>query len=134
MQIKKLLMVDDDRSIRRIAEIILTNATDWQIEIAGSGQEALEKIKVQPPDVVLLDVMMPGMDGIATLTIIREELKLDLPIILLTARTESDDMKAYANLNLAGVITKPFEPTRLANQITSLVSGWRDQCSITSDA
>jgi DNA-binding response OmpR family regulator len=127
MEIKKILMVDDDRSIRRIAEIILTNATKWEVQIAASGREALEKLKEFTPDVVLLDVMMPDMDGLATLSEMREKLKLDLPVLLLTARTESDELQEYSNLRLAGVISKPFDPVKLANQITSLVSKWHEE-------
>jgi DNA-binding response OmpR family regulator len=127
MQIKKLLIADDDRSIRRIAEIILSNATDWQVELAASGQEALDKLKADPPDVVLLDVMMPGMDGLTTLRNIREQLKLEMPVILLTAKTETDDLKLYADLGLAGVICKPFDPIKLASEITTIVSTWQQE-------
>jgi len=127
MEIKKILMVDDDRSIRRIAEIILTNATKWEVQLAASGREALEKLKSYEPDAVLLDVMMPDMDGLATLSEMREKLKLDLPVLLLTARTELDELKEYSNLRLAGVISKPFDPTKLANQITTLVSKWYEE-------
>jgi two-component system, OmpR family, alkaline phosphatase synthesis response regulator PhoP len=125
LETKRVLVVDDDRSIRRIAQIVLMNSTKWQVEIAGSGPEALDRIKSDRPDVILLDVMMPEMDGVATLGKIREQLQSAVPVIFLTGKTDSTDMEFYSNLGLAGVIEKPFEPTRLANQIVTMVSSWR---------
>jgi len=124
LETTRVLVVDDDRSIRRIAQIVLTNSTKWQVEIASSGSEALDLIKSDRPDVILLDVMMPEMDGVTTLGKIREQLPSAVPVIFLTGKTDSTDMELYSNLGLAGVIEKPFEPTRLANQIATMVTSW----------
>jgi len=123
MQIKKVLMADDDRSIRSIAEIIFSNATDWQVEIVSSGQEVLECIALDQPDVVLLDVNMPGMDGLSTLAAIRRQLQIELPVIFLTAR-DKRDARQYSELGLAGIITKPFDPIQFTNKIEELVAAW----------
>lgn len=118
----KVLIVDDDAFIRRIVEITLCEVANWDVVTAGSGVEALTVLQTMRPDVVLLDVMMPGMDGPTTLAKIRETIGSDLPVILMTAKVQSDDMKSYLRTNATGVISKPFDPMTLPDEVMDILS------------
>ncbi len=108
MQIDRVLMVDDDPSIRKIAEICLTRVGNWQVALAGSGQEALDMGPTFRPDVILLDVMMPGMDGTTTIKLLQENaLTASIPVIFMTAKVQSHEVEKYSKLGAVGVITKP---------------------------
>ncbi len=97
----------------------------FSVEVANSGLEALEVLKNHTPDLMLLDVMMPGMDGPTTFGEVRkiDHLK-DVPIIFMTAKVMESDKEQYKSLGAAGVIAKPFDPMTLADQIRSL---WAEQ-------
>ncbi len=116
-------MVDDDAYIRRIAEIALRKVGKWDVLMASSGKEALAMLANEIPDVILLDVTMPGLDGPATLA----ELKaLDsssaVPVIFLTGHVMTDEVAAYRKLGVAGVISKPFDPLKLAEDIRRILN------------
>lgn len=124
LNIKKILLVDDDPSIRRIAQITLTSVGKFEVTIAKSGIEALAIVAQERPDVVLMDVMMPEMDGPTTLAKMRVMDQLhDLPIIFMTARIQQHELERLGILGATGVITKPFDPLRLCEQIQNIVDG-----------
>lgn len=114
-------MVDDDATIRRIAEICLTRMGHWQITSVDSGIEALQLLQNFVPDTILLDVMMRGMDGPALLKRIRAIESLNaVPVIFLTAKVQPQEVESYLELGVAGVIVKPFDPLQLSAEITRI--------------
>jgi CheY-like chemotaxis protein len=122
MTIAKILIVDDDEDIRMVSEVVARRIGQWEVVLAASGEEALERASEEQPDVILLDVMMPGMDGPATL----EQLRRDsataaIPVIFLTARAQSHEIERYLALGADGVIVKPFEAMTLPDRIRQIV-------------
>ncbi len=121
--IKTVLLVDDDQNIRFVAQMSLEGLTSWQVIAAESGEDALRKVADKTPDVILLDMMMPGMDGPATFAKLRERPELaSVPIIFMTAKVQTHEIEGYRQLGAAGVITKPFDPMSLADDIRQIVS------------
>lgn len=124
MAISSVLVVDDEPDIRMISELALQSIGGWETVVAGGGQEALEAAAMHQPDVILLDVMMPGMDGPTTLLKLREnEATANIPVIFLTARTQRRDVDRYLGLGAIAVIGKPFDPMTLAEEIAKAVAG-----------
>ena len=121
---KRILLVDDEPDIRAVASMALDLVGGWDVAIASSGQQALEMVAAQRPDAILLDVMMPGLDGPGTF----ERLQQDdatraIPVVLLTAKVQATDLRRFADLGVAGVLAKPFDPMRLAGQVSDAL-GW----------
>jgi CheY-like chemotaxis protein len=122
-KVESVLLVDDDANIRLIIEISLEGLTDWKVRQANSGQQALELMGEQRPDLVLLDVMMPEMDGITMLERIKERFAADMPfVIFMTAKVQRQELEQYKLLGAAGVIMKPFDPMTLADEIMGILS------------
>ena len=120
--IRKVMLVDDEPDIRRIAQISLQHLGQWQVVVAASGREALEQARREAPDVILLDVMMPEMNGPQTLHELRSDPSLeDTPVIFMTAKTRHDDLAHYVSIGAAGVIAKPFNPVNLAGDIRRIL-------------
>ena len=123
MTISKILIVDDDEDIRTVIEVVARRVGDWQVLLAASGAEALERAKSEQPDVILLDVMMPGMDGPETLARLRQQASTALiPVIFLTAKTQKHEVQSYLALGANGVIIKPFEAMTLPDEIRRIVA------------
>jgi CheY-like chemotaxis protein len=122
MQIEKVLMVDDDLSILMIAEISLSKVGKWGVRTVDSGNKALALISEFKPDVILLDVMMPGMDGPTTFQKLREmEETARTPVIFMTAKVQTTEVASYCELGAAGVISKPFDPLTLPSEIKQIL-------------
>ena len=122
MRTDKIMVVDDDPAIRRLAEVSLAQLGGWQVSLAASGAQALERIFSEKPDVLLIDVMMPGMDGPTTVNLIKENGdNWNTPVIFFTAKCKNDDMKKFAKLG-AGVISKPFDPMTLSTEIKNILA------------
>ena len=118
----KLLYVEDEADIREIAEFALEDE-DFDIIFCESGEKALEKAGAFQPDVILLDVMMPGMDGPTTLKNLRELPGLETtPVIFLTAKVQPNEIQSFIKLGAIDVIPKPFDPMTLASQIRDTLS------------
>ena len=119
---KRILLVDDEPDIREVAQVSLETTTDWEIETAGSAREALAKIEAGGIDGVLLDVMMPDMDGPTLFRKLRSaHATRKLPVVLLTAKVQPSDKARFDEMGVAGVIPKPFDPLRLAEQIAEIL-------------
>ncbi len=126
MELKKILLVDDDPDIRMIATISLAQIGGFDVVEAPSGTDALERLATWTPDVVLLDVMMPEMDGPTTLARIHElGVAPEVPVILLTAKVQQREVDRYIELGAIGVIAKPFDPMTLAEQVRRTVADGR---------
>jgi two-component system OmpR family response regulator len=122
--VKKILLVDDDPSIRRIAQITLTSVGKFEVKIAKSGAEALSMLADDRPDLVLMDVMMPEMDGPMTLAKLRIMPNCgEVPVIFMTARIQKHELERLEILGATGVITKPFDPLLLCSQIQAILDG-----------
>jgi DNA-binding response OmpR family regulator len=121
---KCILVVDNEQYIQEVAKICLETVTNWQVLTAGSGEEGINKAAAYQPDAILLDVMMPDMDGITTFEKLKANIKTsNIPVILLTAKIQTSDRYRYLELGIKEVIGKPFNPLELANQI-SIALGW----------
>jgi CheY-like chemotaxis protein len=122
-KISSILLVDDEPDIRTIAEMSLSHVGGWRTILASSGQEALELAIAHRPDVILLDVMMPEMDGVATFRALasRSETR-DIPVIFMTAKVQSHERERYVGFGAAGVIAKPFDPMRLPQDIEGILA------------
>ncbi len=118
MEIRKILLVDDDEDIRTIGEISLRDVGGWDIELAATGEEALKKAKVFRPDVILMDVMMPEMDGPDTCRKLWDDPELhSIPVLFLTATHHRDEVERLKALGALGVLAKPFDPMELPERI-----------------
>lgn len=118
MKLEKILLVDDEPDIRTIGELALSTVGGWQVVTAASGSEAVRLAAQEQPDLILLDVMMPLMDGPATFRALRAQAStVDTPVIFMTARVQRSDVQEYLDLGAVGVIAKPFEPMTLPDQI-----------------
>lgn len=121
---KCILVIDDEINLCTVIQACLENLGGWETLTALSGKEGLAIAQTQQLDAILLDVMMPDMDGLTLF----EELQNDsatqaIPVILLTAKVQSTDIAQFAKFGVAGVIAKPFDPLTLAEQVASML-GW----------
>ncbi len=123
IDIKQVLLVDDDLNIRTLAQMGLEGLTDWKVELAGSGAEAVTKATEMQPDLIILDVMMPGMDGPTTLAELRKiESLAGTPVIFMTAKAQTHELELYQRMGAKGIITKPFDPMTLSDDIQGILS------------
>jgi CheY-like chemotaxis protein len=122
MSHKQVLIVDDDYAVRTTIQFALEATTDWEILTAASGTECLYLAETKPPDLILLDMMMPDLDGMTVLRQLRAKSSTDnIPVILLTAKTLIKEKEKLQDLNVTGVISKPFNAVNLAEQICLLM-------------
>jgi len=118
MRTRRVLIVDDEDDIREVAQISLEMVAGWEVLTAASGSEGLEIASAVQPDAILLDVMMPDMDGLATFQKLQADPVIrQIPVILLTAKLQPSDRKRFSELGVAGVLAKPFDPLELAGQV-----------------
>ena len=119
--LSRIMYVDDDPDLRAIAEISLRDLSGFVVELCGGGREALNKAPDFQPELILLDVMMPGMDGIETFKRFHDLPATVLtPIVFVSSRVKSHEVDAYYALGAAGVIPKPFDPLTLGDQARRL--------------
>jgi DNA-binding response OmpR family regulator len=118
----KVLIIDDDTDIRSIARLSLSRVGGMDVIEAASGVEGVRKAQEQKPDVILLDVMMPTMDGLETLAALRSQPATAMtPVIFLTAKAVADEVERMTALGAAGVLIKPFDPRTLSGDVRALV-------------
>jgi CheY-like chemotaxis protein len=123
MTIHKVLLVDDEDDIRTIGQLSLSRVGGWQTVLAASGSEAVARAATERPDLILLDVMMPGMDGPTTFGQLRaQEATAKTPIIFMTAKIQKQEVARYLELGAVGVIGKPFDPMTLPAEIKRLLT------------
>jgi len=119
--LNKILYVEDEPDIRDIATLVLENVGDFDVCAVEGGQLALDMIDEFQPDMVLLDAMMPGMDGPTTFVEIRKKKGFEnIPIAFLTAKLMDSDIATFLDLGAIGVIAKPFDPMTLSDQVREL--------------
>ncbi len=121
MSFEHVLIVDDEEHIRRIAELSARNVGGWRVSQASSGSEGIALAAELQPDLILLDVMMPGMDGPDTLAKLRAgEATRGIPVIFLTAKVQAREIERYLALGAIGVIAKPFDPMTFPDEVRRL--------------
>jgi CheY-like chemotaxis protein len=121
--IHKVMLVDDEEDIRTIGQLSLGRVGGWQTVMAASGAEALTKGAAEQPDLILLDVMMPELDGPTTFGLLRaQDATAKIPIIFMTAKVQKHEVARYLELGAVGVIHKPFDPMTLPSEIRRLLA------------
>jgi CheY-like chemotaxis protein len=124
MSDRRILIVDDEERLRELVQACLEDLAGWDTLTAASGEECLQILQTESVNALLLDVSMPGMDGIA----VYEQLQANprtqaIPVILLTAKVLPSDRAKFAHLGVTGVISKPIEPMTLTTEIAEIL-GW----------
>lgn len=118
----RILYVDDEDDIREIAELSLAMDPEFEVRLCASGREMLEIAPEWKPALLLLDVMMPQMDGPATLAALRQRQDLQsTPVVFITARTQTSERETLLGLGAIGVIAKPFDPMTLAANVRAFL-------------
>ena len=119
----KVLIIDDEEDVRRIAALSLVHVGHFRVVEASGGREGVAVARAERPDVVLLDVMMPGMDGPTTLAALREDPDTrDIPIVFVTARAMSAELEPLRRLGAKGVLTKPFNAMTLPHDLEAVLA------------
>lgn len=120
----KILIIDDDDDVRQIARLSLGRLGGMDVIEAGGGEEGCRKARDERPDGILLDMMMPVMDGPATLAALHGDPRTaDIPVIFLTAKALPAEVARLMTLGSRGVLTKPFDPKVLVTQVKDLLTG-----------
>ena len=123
----RILLVEDDIDIQTVASLGLKMVGGFTVQICSSGNEAVQAALSFNPDLILLDVMMPGMDGITTLKALREVAQTaETPVIFLTAKVQTHEVAYYKQLGVLDVIAKPFDPMTLSRTIALIWSQYHD--------
>ena len=121
----KILYVEDEPDIQAVAKIALEAVGGFTVCICSSGAEALSKVLEFAPDLVLLDVMMPGMDGPATLKALKDLPELaNTPFVFMTAKVQPSEVQHFKSLGAVDVIPKPFDPMTLSDRVKDIWQAW----------
>jgi two-component system, OmpR family, alkaline phosphatase synthesis response regulator PhoP len=119
---KRILIIDDEETIQTVVQFGIRLAAGWEVITASSGATGIATAQAQQPDVILLDVMMPELDGIATFKILQSQPETErIPVIFLTAKAQAAECRQFNELGISGVITKPFNSLDLPEQIAKLL-------------
>ena len=120
-ELKRILYVEDDQDIAEVTQMTLAEFGNFEVQYCSSGQEALAALPVHNPQLVLMDVMMPGMDGPTTFKHVRTMAGYEaLPVVFMTAKAQTHEQAAYRDMGVAGVIVKPFDPMLLCQNILDI--------------
>ena len=123
MTMKKILLIDDEEDIREVAALTLETMGDFQVFAAANGVRGVEIAAAVQPDVVLLDVMMPDVDGPATLALLRKtKATREIPVIFMTAKVQASDRRRLSEFGVCGIISKPFDPMTLAGEVSDILN------------
>ena len=123
---KRILLIDDEPGIRQVIPVAFRVIASWETLVAESCQSGIALAETEKPDAILLDIMMPEMDGITGFQQMQANpIIRSIPTILLTAKAQASDRQKFAQLAIAGVITKPFKAPDLVNQIR-LILNWKN--------
>ena len=121
---RRILIIDDEDDIREVAALSLESVAGWSVSTACSGAEGIRTAHAEQPDAILMDVMMPSMDGPTTFREMQRFPEIaTIPVVLLTAKVQGVDQRRFAGLGVAGVLFKPFDPLTLAEQMATTL-GW----------
>lgn len=119
--LQRILFVEDEPDIQAVAKLALETVGGFTVKLCSSGEEALREAESFAPDMILLDVMMPEMDGPSTLKLLREQSSVvDVPVVFMTAKVQPSEVAYYKSLGARDVIAKPFDPMTLADRIRTI--------------
>ena len=122
---KRILFIEDEQDIQEVAQLALEAIGGYTVEVCSSGAQALDRVVEFAPDLILLDVMMPDMDGPTTLKALRKMPETaNTPIIFMTAKSQAREIQRFKKLSTLDVITKPFDPMALSDQIAAIFKNW----------
>jgi len=128
MEIRKVLLAEDEEDIRKVAQISLQFRGGWEVVLATNGEECLAKAASDRPDLILLDCMMPKLDGYETCRRLKQDPSLrHIPVIFLTAKAQEVEVKKGLSLGAVGYLIKPFNPMSLAAEISQILEGQDEQ-------
>jgi CheY-like chemotaxis protein len=120
----RILYIDDEADIREVAELALELDPSFVVRTCGSGREGIAAAQQWQPDLILLDVMMPELDGPAVLEKLRHDpATVAIPVVFITARTQAHEVERLQSLGARGVLAKPFDAMALAGQVRALLDG-----------
>ena len=120
---RRVLIIDDDATIREITTITLTHVAGYEVSAASSGAEGVASALADVPDAILLDVMMPGLDGPSTLArLLDDDLTRNVPVVFLTAKVQPSERARLEGLGVRGVIAKPFDVMQLVGDLNRLLA------------
>ena len=112
--LQHVLCADDDPDMRMILEVALETVGGWRVTMCADGEEALAAARLDPPDLMLLDASMPGIDGPSTLALLKADPALvDIPVVFVTGRAAPDEVEAFLAAGALAVVAKPFNPMEL---------------------
>jgi two-component system OmpR family response regulator len=118
----KVLLIDDEEDIRKVGHLSLEKVGKFQTLIAACGREGLDLAASNRPDLILMDMMMPGMDGLTALAELRQTPALrEIPVIFMTAKVQRNEIARYISMGALGVIQKPFDPMTLPAEIRKIM-------------
>ena len=121
---RRILIIDDEDDIREVAALSLETVAGWNVLTANCGTEGIRKAEDEQPDAILMDVMMPAMDGPTTFREMQKIPRIShIPVLLLTAKVQGVDQRRFVGLGVSGVLFKPFDPLTLADQMSAKL-GW----------
>jgi CheY-like chemotaxis protein len=121
---RRVLVIEDERDIRELVRLSLSRVGGYEVLVAGSGPDGVDLAEAERPDAILLDVMMPGLDGPATLERLRASSgTAEIPVLFLTAKVQAADRERLLGLGVSGIIAKPFDPIALPAQVAGAL-GW----------
>jgi CheY-like chemotaxis protein len=130
--LNKILYVEDEPDIQTVTLMALETIGGFTVKACSSGQEAIEVAPAFEPDLVILDVMMPGMDGPTTMEALRKlPVTADVAMIFMTAKVQSHEVERYRAMGAVDVVAKPFDPISLADQVRAI---WEQQQTKPGDA
>ena len=120
-ELKKIMYVEDDIDIQVIGKLALEEVGGYEIIICNNGVEAIRDVEVFQPDLILLDVMMPEMDGMTTIKKLKENDSVkDIPVVFMTAKSQAHELTTYMELGAVEIIKKPFDPMALPGMLNSI--------------
>jgi CheY-like chemotaxis protein len=123
VSVPTVLVVDDNDDIRELAQLCLETVDGWAVLTASSGAAGIESARENQPDAVLLDIMMPGMDGLTTFQHLQsDESTRDIPVLLFTAKLQARDRQIWHGTAIRGTIAKPFDPMTLGTQVSKTLN------------
>lgn len=121
-ELKYIMLIDDEPDIREVAKLALSKIGGFDLTVCHSGEEALQSLQVNQPQLILLDVMMPEMDGPTTFKKMREH-QIKIPVIFMTAKIQKSEITDYLEMGAIGIIPKPFDPISLSSDILKIWMG-----------
>lgn len=122
--LKTILCIDDEESILEVTKLCLETVGQYTVTACSNGEEGIAKAKEIKPDLIMIDVMMPGIDGPSTLNRLKSMSETtNIPVIFMTARVQGNEIEEYKGMGAIGVIAKPFDPMTLSEEVERMWSG-----------